>query len=83
MLSRNCTRFSLNFSLVHDEPQKRFEHARSLFLRTNAFFIYKRKKNLYQKLRYDFYIRCMRPPQFLRVGFCTLKGFLYAGIYGK
>ena len=33
MLFRNCTRFSLSFSLVHDKPQKGFKHARSLFLR--------------------------------------------------
>ena len=38
-LKINCTRFLLSFSLLHDEPQKRFKHARSLFLRTNALFI--------------------------------------------
>ena len=38
MLFRNCTRFSL----VHDGPQKRFKHAFSLYLRTNAFFAKKK-----------------------------------------
>ena len=35
------------------------------------------------KLKYDFSIRCMGPPQFLRVGFCTLKVVSYYEIYGK
>ena len=49
MLFRNCTRFSLSFSLVRDEPQKRFKHARSLFLRTSAFFM-QNEKNLHVKI---------------------------------
>ena len=67
---------------MHDEPQKFFKHAHSLFLRANAFFIYI-EKILKQKLGNDFYNSCMRPSQFLRVGFCTVKVVLYAGIYGK
>ena len=34
------------------------------------------------KSRYDFYIGCIRQPQFLRVVFYTLRVVLYAGIYG-
>ena len=45
-------------------------------------FSYEMKKIFMRNLKYDFSIRCMGPPQFLRVGFCTLV-VLYAEIYGK